>query len=232
MTPAEGWLVILAVRMGLLHPGVKKIKPRRAKIMNPDYLFYAICTDDLPRQANPILPAEYSWVIWRPSFWQAWPPTASSVELKLRFLFRWVLLHLGLMREPECGALLVHDQGQLVHYSGFTSGYWRFPFMDREDMQIGNTWTDPAHRGKGIAQFALRTLVSALGRPGRKLWYVVEATNASSIKVVERAAFTLVGSGTWYKPLGLKLPGSYRILVRHATCTNDAAMEKGRRGEQ
>lgn len=152
--------------------------------------------------------------------------------MKLRFLFRWFLLHLGLMSRPECGALLVHDRGQLLHYSGFTSRYWRFPFMEREDLQIGNTWTEPAHRSKGLARFALRTLVSTLGRPGSKLWYVVEASNASSIKVVERAAFTLVGSGTWYKPLGLKLPGSYKILVRHANCGNDAAMKEDRRGRR
>jgi RimJ/RimL family protein N-acetyltransferase len=185
--------------------------------LDPHYLFYSICTDQIPHQSIPALPAQYSWTIWRPSLWRAWPPTASSVELRSRFLFRWLLLYLGLMRRPECGALLVHDQGQLVHYSGFTSGYWRFPFMDQDDLQIGNTWTEPAHRGKGIALFALRTLVSALGRPGRTLWYVVEAINVSSIKVIERADSTLVGSGTWHRPLGIKLAGSYEIVVRHPT---------------
>jgi RimJ/RimL family protein N-acetyltransferase len=86
--------------------------------------------------------------------------------------------------------------------------------MDLEDLQIGNTWTDPAHRGKGIALFALRTLISALSRPGRKLWYVVDAANVSSIKVIERVDSTFVGSGTWNRPLGLKLAGTYEILVR------------------
>lgn len=101
------------------------------------------------------------------------------------------------MRRPECGALLIYGSKGLVHYSGFTAAYWRFPFMDYDDLQIGNTWTDPAHRRKGFALFALRTLVARLSGPGRKLWYVVEAINVGSIKVVERAGLTATGQGTW-----------------------------------
>jgi hypothetical protein len=45
--------------------------------------------------------------------------------------------------------------------------------------------------------------------PERRHWYVVEAVNRASIRVVEKAGFTLSGEGTWIKPWGLKLLGSY-----------------------
>jgi RimJ/RimL family protein N-acetyltransferase len=43
------------------------------------------------------------------------------------------------------------------------------------------------------------------------LWYVVEDINKPSIRVVEKAGFTLAAEGTWIKPWGLKLAGAYVI---------------------
>ncbi len=188
--------------------------PRKA--FHPHYLFYSFSMDMLSnRKIRGPLPKGYSWMIWRPSLWQAWP-SSSTMELKSRFLFRWVLLRLNIMHRPECGALLIYGERGLVHYSGFTAGYWRFPFMDHNDLQIGNTWTDPEHRGKGLALFGLQTLVENLSSPKRKLWYVVEAINTASIKVVERAAFTFTGDGTWIAPFGVKLMGAYHLTATRA----------------
>jgi RimJ/RimL family protein N-acetyltransferase len=109
------------------------------------------------------------------------------------------------------GVLLIYDRRRLVHYSGFTPRYWRFPFIADGDFQIGDTWTDPAHRARGLASFALQTIVTTLAKPGRRLWYVVEDINKPSIRVVEKAGFTLAAEGTWIKPWGLKLAGAYVI---------------------
>ena len=109
----------------------------------------------------------------------------------------------------QCGALLIRDGDRLAHYSAFTSRFWRFPFLADSDLQIGDTWTDPAYRGKGLALFALRTIVRDHHQPGRRFWYVVEDLNRASIRVVEKAEFKLSGEGFWRKPWGLKLPGSF-----------------------
>jgi GNAT superfamily N-acetyltransferase len=77
--------------------------------------------------------------------------------------------------------------------------------------QIGDTWTEPAYRKKGLASFALQMIVATLAKPGRRLWYVVEDVNAPSIQVVEKAQFTLAAEGTWVRPWGLKLAGAYVI---------------------
>jgi GNAT superfamily N-acetyltransferase len=109
----------------------------------------------------------------------------------------------------EVGALCIHHGHRLVHYSGFTPRYWRFPFLIDRDLQIGDTWTDPSHRGKGLASYALEEIMEIKQAPGREFWYVVGDTNFPSIRVVERAGFGLVGFGGWRKPWGIKLLGSY-----------------------
>ena len=190
--------------------------------MDRHYLFYCFTcgqnassesTDDVAAADETVggLPAPYSCTIWRPEIWPSLPPGLSGLKLKLRFLFRWAVHRLHLFAGPGCGALLVYDRERLVHYSGYTPGYWRFPFIAGDDFQIGDTWTDPAYRGRGLALFALRTVVTKLARPGRRLWYVVGAINEPSIRVVEKAQFKLAAEGVWVTPWGFKLAGAYVI---------------------
>jgi RimJ/RimL family protein N-acetyltransferase len=184
---------------------------------DPRYLFYSlISTDRLPG----ILPAQYSWSVWRPSRFPLLPPALPGKKLRLRFLFRWLLHRTHLFAGDQCGALLIREGTRLVHYSAFTPRFWRFPFLADRDLQIGDTWTDPAYRGKGLALFALQTVVRLNREPQRRFWYVVQDVNLASIRVVEKADFTLSGEGTWIKPWGLKLLGSY--VMRTATDLRDA----------
>jgi len=184
----------------------------------PHYLFYCyICGQEEGGEnvagdaTGRGLPAPYSCTVWRPRGCPTLPPGLSGLRLRLRFLFRWAVHRLHLFAGPGCGALLVYDRERLVHYSGFTPGYWRFPFIAGGDLQIGDTWTDPAYRGRGLALFALQTAVAILARPGRRLWYVVEVINKSSIRVAEKAHFALAAEGTRVASRGPKLAGAYVI---------------------
>lgn len=188
-----------------------------ASRLDPHYLFYCYTCDRNEGGENAGdataggLAAPYSWTIWRPRHWPALPHRLSGLRLRLRFLFRWVVHRMHLFAGSGCGALLVYDRRRLVHYSAFTPRYWRFPFVADDDFQIGDTWTHPEYRGRGLALFALRTIVATLARPGRRLWYVVEATNEPSIRVAEKAQFTLTAEGTWVTPWRFKLAGAYVI---------------------
>ena len=107
---------------------------------------------------------------------------------------------------------VLHFSGYtLDHYSAFTAHYWRFRFLGDEDLQIGDTWTHPLERGRGLAFFALRQILAVKQETGRRFWYVVEKTNLPSIRVIEKAGFTVVGQGSFVEPLRIKLFGSYRI---------------------
>ena len=192
-----------------------------ASPLEPRYLFYCFTYGQKDGTASDAtagsLSAQYSWTIWRPRLLLELPQGLPSVRLRLRFLFRWILHRMHLFAGSESGILLIYDRGQLVHYSAFTPRYWRFPFVADDDFQIGDTRTDPTNRGRGLALFALRTIVATLARPGRCLWYVVGATNAPSIRVAEKAQFTLMAEGTWVTPWGIKLAGAY--VIRRNNCS-------------
>jgi RimJ/RimL family protein N-acetyltransferase len=189
--------------------------------LEPHYLFYCYSCgsdkrgpnvrDDLGSSLHP----PYWWTLWQPRILPFLPSGLPSHGSRLRFLFRWALHRLHLFAGSGSGALLIYDGRRLVHYSGFTPEYWRFPFVGDGDFQIGDTWTDPAHRGRGLASFALQTIVATLAKPGRRLWYVVEDSNKPSIRVVEKAQFTLAAEGTWVRPWGFKLAGAYVILKNY-----------------
>lgn len=158
----------------------------------------------------PTLPPQYWCSVWKPRRLPALPAGLPGTRLKLRFLFRWLLCRAHLFAGDDCGgALLIRSLKEVVHYSGFTPRYWRFPFMGDGDLQIGDTWTAPAHRGKGLARFAVEGIVAAASQPDQCFWYVVEEINQPSIRVVEKAGFALAARGTWIKPWRLKLLGYY-----------------------
>jgi RimJ/RimL family protein N-acetyltransferase len=81
--------------------------------------------------------------------------------------------------------------------------------MARNDLQIGATWTAEAWRRRGLASAALDFAVRANDRAGRTFWYLTEAANAASVKVVERCGFVRQSRGRRTSPLGLRLLGAY-----------------------
>lgn len=183
----------------------------------PRYLFYRyVCGDpeDIPSVSQaPLerLEQSYRCVVWRPRGWRILPRGLSGARLRVRFLFRWALDRLHIFAGPGFGAILIYDGHRIVHYSAFTPRYWRFPFIANGDFQIGDTWTDAAYRGLGLASFGLLKAVALLAKPRRQLWYVVESINEPSIRVAEKAHFVLAAQGTFVQPWGLKLARAYVI---------------------
>ena len=144
-----------------------------------------------------------------------WKPSPLSVVPKgmplIPFAVWWVFHYLRLFSNQGYTIFVIYDGKRLIHRSCVFPGYFRFPFMGKDDLQIGDTWTAPDHRGKGLALFALQEISRLQKRPGRKFWYVVDESNIPSIRVVEKAGFTKVGEGTRTKRFGLSLLGAYVI---------------------
>ncbi len=155
--------------------------------------------------AAPRLPSEYAARLWTPEDGGLAPRGLALAPFGI-----WTVMHrLGMFANGEYGVFVVYRDGRLVHRSGLFPRYARFPFMAREDLQIGDVWTDPEHRNRGLASFALRRLVDDKVRGGRRLWYVVEGDNAASIRTVEKCGFAVVGTGARTKRLGLSLLGQF-----------------------
>ena len=147
----------------------------------------------------------YRSCLWVPSLLGARP---QGLPL-LPFFIWWLLHHSRLFANRDYAVFVIYHDDTVVHRSCVFPGYFRFPFMSHDDLQIGDTWTAPEHRGKGLGTFAVQQVTSLLGKPRRGFWYVVEGGNAASIRVVEKAGFTKVGLGTRTRRLGSRLLGSY-----------------------
>jgi predicted GNAT family acetyltransferase len=81
--------------------------------------------------------------------------------------------------------------------------------MKKGDVQIGDVWTHPLFRGKGIASKILETIVADYSSVNKRIWYIVEETNLASIKVVEKCGFDLIGYALKYPRYGCSFLGYY-----------------------
>ena len=145
--------------------------------------------------------------LWHPSLTEFVP---NGVSLK-PFMMWWLFHELGIFMNKGYAIFLIYYDNQIVHRSCIFPGYFRFPFMQKQDLQIGDTWTHPDHRGKGLATYALHEILRLRGKQGQSFWYIVEEENLASIRVVEKAGFSKVGRGIRTKRFGVSLLGSYII---------------------
>ena len=86
--------------------------------------------------------------------------------------------------------------------------------MSAADLQVGDTWTSPSERGKGLATSALGAIVECHAAVGRNLWYVAEEQNVASIRVAEKAGFARAGYGHRTTRFGFRIFGEYVITER------------------
>ena len=166
------------------------------------YLVYRATTEP-PALTTP----DPAWTIslWRPSVGDIMPPGVHGIPFRVWWLFH----NLHLFANQDYAILVIYDRDRLIHRSCVFPRYPRFPFMRDDDLQIGDTWTDPAYRGRGIATLAIREVLIRMARPGRAFWYVVESENVASVRVIERAGFTQLGKSVRTSRLGLRLLGAF-----------------------
>ena len=153
------------------------------------------------------LSEEYSPQMWRPGLLSVTPRGVGWRPFSVWWLFH----HLRLFGNRDYGMFCVYYRDELIHRSCIFPPYFRFPFMNRNDLQIGDTFTALEHRGKGVATSAIQMIVTHTERPERDLWYVVDEENVASIRVIEKAGFELVGRGHRTKRFGVRLLGTFEI---------------------
>jgi RimJ/RimL family protein N-acetyltransferase len=103
----------------------------------------------------------------------------------------------------------------VVHRLGIFPRSFRFPFMGDRDLQIGDVWTDPAHRGRGLAAYGIQYAVERMQTdPSRTYWYVVGDDNLPSIRAAERAGLSRWGEATRTARLGLRSLGQFNVTPR------------------
>ena len=173
------------------------------------YRFYRMDTSAAAASQVP-LPEGCRSRLWRPSLTSLKPPEMP----RLPFLVWGLFHHLRIFRNRDYAILIISSGGKMIHCSLVIPPYFKFPFMAARDLQIGDTWTDPEQRGKGLAARAIEEILKQMGNPGRAFWYLVREDNAASIKVAEKQGFRCVGLGSKRAPFGLPVIGRYLLEER------------------
>jgi len=175
-----------------------------------EYLFFARAAT--PGTSKPSsLPGDCSLEYWVPNGLSLVPKFDGAVG---RSALVWGLFHLlHLFANRSYGIVFVRAGSRIVHRSFIFPGYFRFPFMASSDVQVGDTWTDPAYRGRGIAAAALEEACRIAARSGRLVWYITDRTNEPSIRVVEGRGFVLRSVGVRTSRIGLRILGAYQPVT-------------------
>jgi|SRR3989344_3597520 len=159
------------------------------KITSQKYIFYINHSGKISGKSD--LPAGYYLKIWQPSILGLSPKGLPKFPFIL-----WSIMHyLKLFRNSNYRIFLVYYNKRIVHYSVVLSKHFKYPFMDNDDIQIGPCWTNIEHRRKGIASYAIKKIVEAHKKSGRKFWYVTREENIPSKKFIESLGFLKYGIG-------------------------------------
>jgi RimJ/RimL family protein N-acetyltransferase len=156
----------------------------------------------------PTLPDGYTVSVWRPRDAFVPPTPIRSPVNRVWALFD----RAGVFANDDFAVLQLRHHGQLVQRTSVFPRYFRFPFMAREDLQLGDTWTAPEARGRGLATLAIDVALARFGYAGRRFWYLVEESNTPSIRVIEKHRFTLAGTGVRRSRLGVAALGYFTIV--------------------
>ena len=150
-------------------------------------------------------PPGYRWEVFRPSLLRVHPSGTPRY-----FAVWWLMHHARVFRNRDFHVVMMKHGDKVVHYSLVSPDYYRFPFMADRDLTVGDSWTDPAHRGKGLYTYVLKRVAAKFHRPGRKIWTIHAEGNEGSRKSFTRAGYQYVGDVERTKRFGLRLLGQYR----------------------
>ncbi|MBR2988530.1 MAG: hypothetical protein IKC64_02260, partial [Clostridia bacterium] len=83
----------------------------------------------------------------------------------------------------------ITKEGEVAHTSYLIPKCSKFPFMKKNEFEIGPCETKEKFRGQGIYPFVLNRIVCSAQNPGTKFYMIVDESNISSIKGIEKAGF-------------------------------------------
>ena len=158
----------------------------------------------MPKSSGPPRPDGYAFSVWRPSPLDLVPPSAPRRTYEI-----WWLFHTFRgFSNRHYSVVLATREDEVVHRLALFPSYFRFPFMQPDDLQIGDVWTDERHRGRGLARHAVRfAMEQAPTTPA--FWYVTHDSNIASVCVARAAGLEPWGRAMRTRRWGVRLLGHF-----------------------
>ena len=125
---------------------------------------------------------------WRPGITRYIPPNSP-----VTYLYLWLMHVLNIFKNKEYSAYSIEEDGREVCSLVCVPALYKWPFMNRDDLQIKNVFTHPEHRGKGYASRLIRYVLDKTDLKSRIYWYMTDEENIPSQKLCEKLGFKFVG---------------------------------------
>lgn len=158
------------------------------------------------------LPKDFEYRVFKPSILKPLPQGFGGSLKTISFFRLTSILQIFWHNSKKPYKIhLLYKENRLAHYSVVLPKYYRFPFMDEYDIEIGPCWTDSQYRGLGLYPAVLQKILETFSKYKKNAWIFCENDNKASIRGIEKAGFEFIGEGRKTKPLGLSILGRYKI---------------------
>lgn len=136
------------------------------------------------------IPAGLTLEAVRPSLWRGFRLEGEGKSGK-RTLVRLAFQAMTLGRAR---LYCLRKDGALAHTAYVVGRCRKFPFLGKQDYQIGPCRTEEGFRGQGYYSIMLRYLRARVGGAGTVLYMIVDEGNLASRRGVEKAGFQQCGT--------------------------------------
>ncbi len=103
----------------------------------------------------------------------------------------WFIISIG-----KFEILQLFDSENVAHYTYISPKVYRFPFMNKNDIQIGPCFTYENYQRRGIYTLVLQFVISHYCLENRDLWIYCNERNEASRKTIEKVGFEKYGYAT------------------------------------
>jgi len=160
-------------------------------------MFFRLHSEEIPatRRFETVLD-RYDIEIFSPTLFQL---KKHSVKVYI-YLF-WFLFTKGQYR-----IIYVKKDNTIIHYTHILPKFFKFPFMNSKDLEIGPSWTDELYRGKEIFPAVIAYTVQYFKEEKRTFYAFAHIDNIPSQKAILKVGFSKWMNGYKTEKLGI-----YRI---------------------
>ena len=151
--------------------------------MTNKYMIYSNTADSpITNDTNDIILDNFLIFEWKASFMKFRPEG-------IKFSWLWVLYYFWFLFDKNYEGLLLFDiNKKLVHSLFLIPNYFRFPFMEKNSLQVSNVWTSKECRNTGVATAALKFIIKK--KNSKKIWFLCREDNLASARIAEKAGLT------------------------------------------
>ena len=125
---------------------------------------------------------EFKLVVYKPDLFRL-----GKYNTKYFINLIWYIITFG-----RVSILLLLDDKMVVHSVYFTPRTFRFAYMNKNDINIGQAETLPEYRGRGIFYFVMKLIMEYYAGKDILIWSYCDVDNKVVQKAFEKAGFEFV----------------------------------------